>query len=157
MRAAPLVDGAIAGAVGSAVLNLVSYLDMATRARPASTTPETTAGKLADVAHVDLGPAEEAANRRAGLGSVLGYATGIAAGAVFGAFAARRRVPLPLAVVLLGGGVMATSDGSMTVLGVTDPRTWRRIDWASDLVPHLAYGLTAAATWRRLRPSSSRG
>ncbi|WP_431936879.1 hypothetical protein [Micromonospora sp. RP3T] len=157
MRAAHLVDGAIAGAVGSAVLNVVSYLDMTLRARPASTTPETTAGRLADVAHVDLGPAEEAANRRAGLGPVLGYATGIAAGAVFGLLAARRRVPLPVAVTLLGGGVMATSDSSMTLLGVTDPRTWRRVDWVSDLVPHLAYGLAAAATWRRLRPSSPRG
>ncbi|MCZ7437465.1 hypothetical protein O7598_13760 [Micromonospora sp. WMMC241] len=154
MRAAPLVDGAIAGAVGSAVLNVVSYLDMTVRARPASTTPETTAGRLADVAHVDLGPVEEAANRRAGLGPVLGYVTGIAAGAAFGLLAAHRRVPLPVAVTLLGGGVMAVSDSSMTLLGVTDPRTWRRIDWLSDLVPHLAYGLTAAATWRRLRPSS---
>ncbi|MEU7573526.1 hypothetical protein [Micromonospora sp. NPDC049240] len=157
MRAAPLVDGAIAGAVGSAVLNVVSYLDMTLRARPASTTPETTAGRLADVAHVDLGPADEAANRRAGLGPVLGYATGIAAGVVFGLLAVRRRVPLPVAVTLLGGGVMATSDSAMTLLGVTDPRTWRRVDWASDLVPHLAYGLAAAATWRRLRPSSPRG
>ncbi|WBB76473.1 hypothetical protein O7602_13465 [Micromonospora sp. WMMD1128] len=152
MRAAPLVDGAIAGAVGSAALNVVSYLDMTLRARPASTTPETTAGRLADVAHVDLGPGEEAANRRAGLGPMLGYVTGVAAGAAFGLLAARRRMPLPVAVTLLGGGVMATSDSSMTVLGVTDPRTWRRVDWLSDLVPHLAYGLVAAATWRRLRP-----
>ncbi len=152
-----MVDGAIVGAVGSAVLNVVSYFDMTVRARPASTTPETTAGRLAKVAHVSLGPAEEAAKRQAGLGPVLGYATGIAAGAAYGLFAAHRRVPFPLAVALLGGGVMAVSDSSMTLLGVTDPRTWRRIDWASDLVPHLAYGVAAAATWRRLRPSSRRG
>ncbi|WFE40412.1 hypothetical protein [Micromonospora sp. WMMD998] len=157
MRAAPLVDGAIAGAVGSAALNVVSYLDMTLRARPASTTPETTAGRLADVAHVDLGPGEEAANRRAGLGPMLGYVTGVAAGAAFGLLAAHRRMPLPVAVTLLGGGVMATSDSSMTLLGVTDPRTWRRVDWLSDLVPHLAYGLVAAATWRRLRPPSRSG
>ncbi|MGC4892764.1 hypothetical protein [Micromonospora sp. DT31] len=147
------VDGAIAGAVGSAVLNSVTYLDMTLRARPASSTPETVAGRLADVTHVDLGSRPQAANRRAGLGPLLGYATGIAAGAAFGLLDARRRMPLPLAVALLGGGVMATSDGSMTALGVTDPRTWSRGDWISDLVPHLAYGLSAAATWRRLRPS----
>ncbi|MEV0005195.1 hypothetical protein AB0H28_23325 [Micromonospora sp. NPDC050980] len=154
MRAAAMVDGAIAGAVGSAALNVVTYLDMTARARAASTTPEATAGRLADVAHVDLGPEKEAANRRTGLGSMLGYVTGIAAGAAFGLLAARRRIPLPVGVTLLGGGAMAASDGSMTLLGVTDPRTWRRTDWLSDLVPHLAYGLTAAATWRRLRPSS---
>lgn len=151
-----MVDGAIAGAVGSAALNIVSYLDMAVRARPASSTPEQTAGRMADVVHVDLGPEEKASNRRSGLGPVLGYGIGIAAGAAFGAFFARRRLPLPLAAGLLGGGVMATTDGSMTVLGVTNPRTWRKADWLSDIVPHLAYGAAAAATWRRLRPPSRR-
>ncbi|MEU2615770.1 hypothetical protein ABZ570_30000, partial [Micromonospora sp. NPDC007271] len=149
MRAAPVVDGAIAGAVGSAALNIVSFLDMATRARPASSTPEETVGRLAHAAHVDLGPQEKATNRKSGLGPVLGYGIGIAAGAVFGVLAARRRIPLPVAAGLLGGGVMASSDGSMAALGVTDPRTWRRVDWLSDIVPHLAYGLAAAATWRR--------
>ncbi|SBT41289.1 hypothetical protein [Micromonospora auratinigra] len=156
MRAAPAVDGAIAGAVGSAALNIVSYLDMAVRARPASSTPEETARALAGAAHVDLGAEPAAANRRSGLGPVLGYGTGIAAGALFGVLAARRRIPAPVAVGLLGGGVMATSDGSMAALRVTDPRTWRRADWLADLVPHLAYGLAAAATWRRLRPPTGR-
>ncbi|MEU3457629.1 hypothetical protein ABZ671_29095 [Micromonospora sp. NPDC006766] len=157
MRAAPVVDGAIAGAVGSAALNIVSYLDMTVRARPASSTPEVTAGRVASVAHLDLGPEEKASKRRAGLGPVLGYGIGIAAGAAFGLLFARRRLPLPVAAGLLGGGVMATSDGSMTILGVTNPRTWRTADWVSDIVPHLAYGMAAAATWRRLRPPSRRG
>ncbi|MGW4298041.1 hypothetical protein ACWEH1_34205 [Micromonospora chersina] len=157
MRAAPAVDGAIAGAVGSAALNVVSFLDMAVRGRPASSTPEQTAGKFADAAHVDLGPEEKAANRRSGLGPVIGYGTGIAAGALFGILAARRRIPLPLAVGMLGGGVMATSDGSIAALRISDPRTWSAKDWISDIVPHLAYGAAAAATWRRLRPSSRRG
>lgn len=34
----------------------------------------------------------------------------------------------------------------MTVLGVTDPRTWRPVDWAADIIPHLAYAVVAAAT-----------
>ncbi|MET8837107.1 hypothetical protein ABZV78_24775 [Micromonospora sp. NPDC004540] len=157
MRVASAVDGAIAGAVGSAALNVVSFLDMAVRGRPASSTPEQTAGRFADAAHVDLGPEEKAANRRSGIGPVIGYGTGVAAGALFGLLAARRRVPLPLAVGLLGGGVMASSDGSIAALGISDPRTWRKVDWLSDLVPHLAYGAAAAATWRRLRPPSRRG
>ncbi|MBY8874971.1 hypothetical protein K7640_24385 [Micromonospora sp. PLK6-60] len=147
-----LLDGAVAGAVGSVALDVVSYLDMVVRARPASSTPQASAGRLAGLADVDLGPEDQADNRRSGLGPLLGYGLGIAAGAAFAVLAGHRRLPTPLAVALLGGGVMAASDGSMTVLGVTDPRTWRRTDWVADLVPHLAYGMAAAATWNRLRP-----
>ncbi|MCL7458102.1 hypothetical protein M8I35_13045 [Micromonospora sp. MSM11] len=155
MRAAGLADGAIAGAVGSTALNVVSYLDMVVRARPASSTPERSAGRLAEVAHVDLGPGDRAANRRSGLGPLLGYGIGVAAGIGYALLSRGRRMPLPLAAGVLGGGVMTMSDGSMTVLGVTDPRTWRRGDWLADLVPHLAYGVAAAATWNRLRPPTS--
>ncbi|MBQ1075975.1 hypothetical protein KBX06_22860 [Micromonospora sp. C31] len=155
MRAAVLADGAIAGAVGSTALNVVSYLDMAARARPASSTPEKTAGRLAQVAHVDLGAEERAANRRSGLGPLLGYGIGVAAGVGYALLARGHRMPLLLAAGVLGGSVMTMSDGSMTVLGVTDPRTWRRSDWLADLVPHLAYGVAAAATWNRLRPPAS--
>ncbi|MFF3854519.1 hypothetical protein [Micromonospora sp. NPDC002575] len=156
MNRTPLVDGAVAGAVGSVALNVVSYVDMVLRARPASSTPEESARRVAGLAHVDLGPEDRAANRRAGLGPLLGYGLGIAAGAAFAVLAARRTPPLPVAVLLLGGGVMAASDTSMTALGVTDPRRWSRTDWLSDVVPHLAYGMAAAATWNRLRPPSSR-
>jgi hypothetical protein len=156
VRAAPLIDGAIAGAVGSVALNVIGYLDIAARARPASSIPEETVRRLAGAAHVDLGPEDRAATRRSGLGPVLGYATGIAAGAAFGLLAARRRIPLPIATGLLGGGVMATTDGSIAALGVSDPRTWRPKDWLADIVPHLAYGMAAAATWKRLRPPSRR-
>ncbi|MEV0155578.1 hypothetical protein AB0H57_17795 [Micromonospora sp. NPDC050686] len=149
---ARLLDGAVAGAVGSVALDVVSYLDMAVRARPASSTPQASAERLAGLAHVDLGSEDQAANRRSGLGPLLGYGLGVAAGAAFAVLAGRRRISTPLAVALLGGGVMAASDGSMTMLGVTDPRSWRRSDWVADLVPHLAYGVAAAATWNRLRP-----
>ncbi|MFJ6197916.1 hypothetical protein [Micromonospora sp. NPDC092111] len=152
MRGRALLDGAIAGAVGSAALNVVSYLDMVVRARPASSTPEESAGRLAGKAHVDLGAGDRAANRRSGLGPLLGYGMGIAAGAAYGLLSAGRRVPPLVAVGLLGGGVMAASDGSLAALGVSDPRTWRRTDWLADVVPHLAYGGAAAATWNRLRP-----
>ncbi|MFG3701054.1 hypothetical protein ACGF5C_24545 [Micromonospora sp. NPDC047620] len=155
MRATHLVDGAIAGAVGSAALNVVSYLDMVLRARPASSTPENTAGRLAGMAHVDLGPEDRAVNRRSGLGPLLGYGMGIVAGVGYAVLARGRRMPLALAAGVLGGGVMTMSDGSMTLLGVTDPRRWRRSDWIADIVPHVAYGMAAAATWNRLRPPVS--
>lgn len=32
------------------------------------------------------------------------------------------------------------------MLKATDPRRWTRVDWASDLVPHLVYGFATAAT-----------
>jgi hypothetical protein len=38
----------------------------------------------------------------------------------------------------------------MTVLGVTDPRSWSVTDWVSDLVPHLAYGAVAGGVLQRL-------
>jgi hypothetical protein len=150
------VDGAIAGAVGSVVLNVVGYVDMVLRARPASDTPQASAGRVAELTHLDLGPRDRAANRRAGLGPLLGYALGVAAGAGYAVAAGRRRVPLPVAAAALGGGVMAMSAGSMTALGVTDPRRWSRTDWLSDIVPHLAYGVAAAATLGRLRPLDCR-
>ncbi|WP_341715719.1 hypothetical protein QQG74_16825 [Micromonospora sp. FIMYZ51] len=149
---APLADGLIAGAVGSTTLNVVTYLDMALRARPASQTPENSAAKVADTIHLDLGPGDQAANRRSGLGPLMGYGLGLTAAVGFAALARGRRQPLLRAAALLGGGLMTLSDGSMTLLGVTNPRSWRRVDWIADLVPHLAYGLTAAVTWNRLRP-----
>ncbi|MFI6819967.1 hypothetical protein ACIBJE_03310 [Micromonospora sp. NPDC050187] len=146
------VDGMIAGAVGSAALNMVGYLDMVVRGRPASSTPDETAGRLAGATHVDLGAGEPAANRRAGLGPLLGYGLGVGVGALFAVAAHCRPVAPPVAVALLGAGVMAMSDGTMTALRVTDPRGWSRTDWLADIVPHLAYGVAAAATWYRLRP-----
>ncbi|MGC5051754.1 hypothetical protein ACLQ2S_09925 [Micromonospora sp. DT48] len=151
MRAADLADGLIAGAVGTTALNVVTYLDMTARARPASQTPERSAGRLAQVGHVSLGPPEQADNRRSGLGALMGYGLGAAATVGFALLARGRRQPVLRASMLLGGGLMTLADGSLTLLGVTDPRTWRRADWIADIVPHLAYGLAAAATWNWLR------
>src|SRR3712207_8614684 len=43
-------------------------------------------------------------------------------------------------------GVLVAANGPMTVLGITDPRTWSATDWASDIVPHLAYGAVVKTT-----------
>ncbi|MFV2100821.1 hypothetical protein [Micromonospora sp. LOL_024] len=153
MKAADLTDGLIAGAVGTTALNIVTYLDITARARPASQTPDEIADKLASAAHVNLGSSEQAASRRSGLGALMGYGLGMAATVGFAMLTRGRRQPLLRAAALLGGGVMTLTDGSLTLLGVTDPRTWRRTDWVADLVPHIVYGLAAATTWNRLRPS----
>ncbi len=44
--------GAAAGAAGTTALNVVTYLDMAVRGRPASSTPEMTVEKLSEKSHV---------------------------------------------------------------------------------------------------------
>jgi hypothetical protein len=144
-----VADGAIAGAVGSAALNMATYLDMTVRARPASSTPEESARRLTAALHVGLGPEARAANRRSGLGPLLGYATGVLCGAVFTAVGLRR-LPAPVAAGLFGAGLMAATDGVMTALGVTDPRRWSPTDWISDAVPHLVYGVAAVATLHQL-------
>ena len=41
---------------------------------------------------------------------------------------------------------MATANGLMSALGVTDPREWELSDWVSDVVPHLAYGAVTAGS-----------
>jgi predicted PurR-regulated permease PerM len=40
----------------------------------------------------------------------------------------------------------------MTVLGVTDPRTWGVVGWISDLIPHLGYGIVTALVLHYLYP-----
>jgi hypothetical protein len=41
--------------------------------------------------------------------------------------------------------VLVATNSPMTVLGVTDPRTWSTADWISDVVPHLAYAAVVKA------------
>ncbi|MEN3614320.1 hypothetical protein AAH979_32850 [Plantactinospora sp. ZYX-F-223] len=145
----------IAGAVGSVALNVVTYLDMTLRARPASIVPEESAQRLAEMLHIGLGPEDRAANRRSGLGPLLGYATGVLSGAALTVIGLRR-LPGPVAAGLFGAGVMLASDGALTVLGSTDPRRWSRTDWLSEIVPHLVYGVAAVATLGRLRHTRCR-
>jgi hypothetical protein len=40
---------------------------------------------------------------------------------------------------------MLVGNGPMTLLGVTNPLTWSRRDWAADVAPHLAYAVAATA------------
>jgi len=140
--------GAAAGAAGTTALNAVTYLDMAVRGRPTSSTPEDTVEKLAGLAHVSIpGSGEQRANRVQGLGPLTGLAAGIGIGVVAGlARAAGYRSAPTLGALLTSLGALVGTNGPMTVLGITDPRTWSRTDWISDLVPHAAYGVVVTTT-----------
>jgi len=143
-----VVAGLAAGAVGTVALNAASYFDMLGRARPASSLPADAAGKLTELADVDLGDEESAGTRREALGALLGIATGLGVGAAYGLIRGWVRVPLPVAAVGLGAAAMAGSDIPMTALGLTDPREWDSASWAADVLPHLAFGAAAAVAYR---------
>jgi hypothetical protein len=142
------VLGSIAGAAGTLALDVTTYLDMAVRARPSSSVPARTAGRLASAAGVSLGTEEAAETRRSALGALTGYASGLMVGIVYGILRpAARSIPAPVAGVAAGLGVMAASDGAAVAAGATDVRSWGPSGWASDLVPHLVYGLVTAAVF----------
>jgi hypothetical protein len=137
-----VLRGAAAGAAGTTALNAVTYLDMAVRGRPSSSTPERTVEELAERAHVPIpGQDEERQNRLQGLGPLTGLVAGVGVGVLVGlARAAGFRSQPLVGTALTTVGVLIGSNGPMTVLGITDPRTWSTTDWISDVVPHLAYG-----------------
>lgn len=140
--------GAAAGAAGTTALNAVTYLDMTVRGRGTSSTPEQTVEKLAEAAHVSIpGQGEVRENRLKGLGPLTGLAAGAGVGVVAGlARATGLRFATPAGTALTMVAVLVAANGPMTVLGITDPRTWSATDWLSDLVPHLAYALVVQTT-----------
>ncbi|MER5217944.1 hypothetical protein ABT063_47475 [Streptomyces sp. NPDC002838] len=85
-------------------------------------------------------------------GTLLGYVTGLGVGAAYGLLR-RGSGTLPAWAVgpLLGAAAMAGSDAPAAALGVTDPTSWDLTSGASDVVPHLAYGLTTASVYQVLR------
>jgi len=147
-----LLAGAAAGAAGTTALNGITYLDMAVRGRPTSSTPEDSVDRLVKVAGLDIpGEGEARQNRLSGLGALTGLVTGVSVGALAGLLTAKLRVPLPVLSVLVGTAAMAGSNAPMTALGVTDPRTWDATSWLADAIPHLAYGGVTAAVLIALR------
>lgn len=149
-----LLAGAAAGAAGTTALNAVTYLDMAVRGRPASSTPEESIEKLAEQADVSIpGDEETRQNRVSGLGPLMGLLTGTSTGSVAGLMrTAGMRLPLSLGAALVGAGAMLGANAPMVRMGLTDPREWGVSGWLSDLVPHAAYGVVTAATLHRLLP-----
>ncbi len=138
--------GAAAGAAGTTALNAVTYLDMVLRGRGTSSTPEDTVEKLSDKIYVPVpGEGDERDNRVSGLGALTGIISGVGIGGLLGVVRAAGWRP-----GILAGSTAATlgallgTNGPMTALGITDPRTWPPSSWVSDVVPHLAYGVVTA-------------
>jgi hypothetical protein len=144
--------GAVAGAAGTTALNAVTYGDMATRGRPASQTPAKVIERVAQKGGLTVDGADKTRhNRESGFGALSGIAIGVGMGAAYGLLNARRRqVPVWLGSILAGTGAMAPSDVPATGLGVTSPQDWRIADWASDIAPHLTYGVVTAGVFRAL-------
>lgn len=153
-----LLLGAAAGAAGTTALNTVTYLDMAVRGRPASSSPEQAVEKLAQKAGTEVpGEGETKENRTSGLGPLLGVAAGVGVGAALGAARSLGlRLTGPVGTVVATTLAMAGSSGPMVALGMTDPRSWPASSWAEDAVPHLAYGAVTHATLRALMPRRPR-
>lgn len=146
--------GTAAGAVGTVALNAVTYSDMVVRGRPASSVPAQVSGELADKLGVNLSAENEssggntAQNRRSGLGALQGYVVGLGIGTAYGFIRpGLGDVSRLHAGLVLGLAAMAGSDVPSTLVDVTDPAKWSLNSWASDIVPHLAYGLATAATY----------
>ncbi|MFL6096980.1 MAG: hypothetical protein ACJ71Y_16130 [Blastococcus sp.] len=136
--------GAAAGAAGTTALDLVTYLDMTVRGRPSSSTPERTVEKLAEKAHLTIpGQGVERASRLEGLGALTSLVVGVGIGGLLGL---ARASGLRAGTLLTTVTVLVSTNGAMTVLRVTDPRTWSAADWLSDLVPHLAYAAVVTTT-----------
>lgn len=148
------LKGLAAGAAGTAVLNLITYLDMLVRARSASSVPAETATKLANRVGLELSAGEEQStqSRRTAAGALLGYGAGLGIGAGYAILEEGvPDLPAPVSGILLGAAAMAASDVPATATGATDPRSWGRAGWLADIVPHLGYGLATVVVYRALR------
>lgn len=138
-----MVRGGVAGAAGTTVLNAVTYADMALRGRGSSDASAQVVDRIARGAgHPVPGSGSSRDNRLSGLGALSGIAVGCGVGTAVSVL--RRvgvRLPLWLGGVATGALAMAATDVPMARLGVSDPGSWSGADWASDVVPHLLYGL----------------
>jgi hypothetical protein len=141
-----LLSGAAAGAAGTTALDVITYLDIAVRGRSTSTTPQRTVEAMAKLVGLTVpGTGDTLANRLLGLGALTGYAAGIGMGLILGLASALGWRPSLLVATLVATVIaLVGTNGPMTVLGVTDPRTWGLVGWISDLVPHLGYGVVTA-------------
>jgi hypothetical protein len=148
--------GMVAGAAGTAALNVTTYGEMLARGRAASEVPAQTAEALAGKAGVHFGTGSRSDARREAAGTLLGYVAGIGVGAIYGLVLPPWRSSLALAGLALGGAAMLAGDVPAIASRVTDPRDWGVAGWIQDVVPHLVYGLVAAAVFEAIAPRRRR-
>ncbi|RAJ71315.1 hypothetical protein K378_00133 [Streptomyces sp. Amel2xB2] len=143
------LTGAMAGAAGTTALNAATYTDMVLTGRGGSSAPKDVVDRFSERTDVPVpGTGEVRDNRASALGALLGMATGVGVGTLYGlARGTGRRPALPLAALLAGVAAMAGSDVPMAALKVSDPRSWKPADWLRDLLPHLTYGLVTAVVY----------
>lgn len=142
--------GVAAGSAGVTALNATTYLDMALRGRPASSTPERSVEEISRRTGVEVpGTGDIRSNRVEGLGALSGAVTGLGTGVV-AALLGVRHLPVAAGAAVTAGAAMVAANGPMVRLGLTDPREWAVADWLADVVPHLAYGIATAWTLRAL-------
>jgi hypothetical protein len=147
--------GMAAGAAGTAALNAATYVDMALRARPASDIPKRTVDQVAAKAGTSVpGEGEQRDNRLEGIGALSGIATGVGVGAAVGLLGPLLdRLPRTVSALTVGALAMAAGNLPTINLGLSDPKQWSAADWASDAIPHVAYGVVTSWTLRALRGS----
>ncbi len=154
--------GAVAGAAGTAALDITGYGEMALTGRSPSGTPAEVIRRVAKRANIEpLGRSDAVAddatkNRRSALGAISGYLIGTSIGAVYGAVSPLvARLPVLPKALLVGALAMAASEGPATALAATDPRRWGVRGWLSDIVPHAIYGLVTVAIVDAIRSDGS--
>lgn len=167
MTTRPLLNGLTAGAVGTAVLNTVTYVDMVIRDRPSSDVPARTAERATDLAGITLAAEEDQGdedsqpqdqNRKQGVGALMGYVAGYGVAAVYGMLRPNVLANVPRSVAGVGVAAAATAATVLpyAALGVSDPRTWPTKSWAADIIPHLFYGWATAAAFDALHGGHGR-
>ena len=147
----------LAGAAGATALNAFTYAQQAAKGTASSATPDQAALAVTRAVGAEVpGDPDTRQNRLEGLGPLAGLGVGLGVGALGGALRALGvKVPIGLAPVAVGLGAMAVSDGVMTAVGITDPRTWTPSSVAQDALPHLVYGaVTVLALHRMVDPDT---
>jgi hypothetical protein len=139
-----VAEGIAAGCAGIVALEIASYLDQYRRARPASDSPARLGRALAERTGLDIGQGDAATNRASAVGPLFGYLDGLGLGVAAATVSATPGRSVVWNAALLTGGAWLGSNGPLIALGLTDPRTWTREEWTTDLVPHAAYGVATA-------------
>jgi hypothetical protein len=149
--------GVVAGALGTVAINMSTYVDMAVRGRASSDAPsklvEIVAGKTGlPLSSQGVGAKDQKAqSRETGIGALLGYMNGFGVGAAYGAMRSQMDgTSIPLTGIAIGLISMTASDIPLVALKISKPKTWGISDWASDVIPHLIYGLITAAAYEAL-------